>query len=116
TGEVNLSDSDRPQRVRSASVDEHLLTALGATPAAGRFFAKGETDVSGPPPAPGRPAPLPPPIAILSYELWQSAFAGKPMVGQTVDVNGRRSEVIGIASPGMDVMDNRTEIWLPLGL
>ena len=38
------------------------------------------------------------------------------MVGQTVEVNGRRREVIGIMPPGADVMDNRTEIWLPLGL
>jgi len=31
-------------------------------------------------------------------------------------VNGRRLEVIGVMPAGMDVMDNRTEIWLPLGL
>ena len=27
-----------------------------------------------------------------------------------------RREVIGIMPPGTDVMDNRTEIWMPLGL
>jgi putative ABC transport system permease protein len=116
TGEVNLTASDRPLRVRSASVDEHLLNALGMQAAQGRVFARGETDVSGPPPAPGQPAPLPPPIAMLSHELWHTAFGGRPIVGQTVDVNGRPCEVIGIMPPGADVMDNRTEIWLPLGL
>ncbi len=44
------------------------------------------------------------------------AFGGRPIVGQTVEVGGRRREVIGIMPPGADVMDNRTEIWLPLGL
>ena len=116
TGEVNLTAGDRPLRVRSASVDEHLLTALGVSPAQGRTFARGEPDVSGPPTAPGQPPPLPPPIAILSHELWRTAFGGRPIVGQTVDVNGRRHEVLGIMPPGADVMDNRTEIWLPLGL
>src|SRR6185436_13565648 len=38
------------------------------------------------------------------------------IVGQNVDVNGRRLEIIGVMPAGMDVMDNRTEIWLPLGL
>ena len=44
TGEVNLTAGDRPLRVRSASVDDGLLTALGIQPIAGRLFAKGETD------------------------------------------------------------------------
>jgi putative ABC transport system permease protein len=116
TGEVNLDAGDRPLRVRSANVDEHLLNALGVEAAQGRLFAKGETDVSGPPPAPGQPAPPPPPIAILSHELWQTALGGRPIIGQTIQVNGLRREVIGVMPPGMDVADNRTEIWLPLAL
>ena len=117
TGEVNLTAGDRPLRVRSASVDDGLLTALGVQPLAGRLFNKGEADLTGPPPAPGSgPIPLPP-ITILSYELWQSAFGGQNnIIGQTIDVNGLRREVIGIMPPGADVMDNRTEIWMPLGL
>ena len=116
TGEVNLTAGDRPLRVRSASVDDGLLTALGVQPAHGRLFGKGETDLSGPPPAPGSP-PVPlPPIAILSHELWQSALGGQDMIGQTIEVNGLRREVIGIMPPGTDVMDNRTAIWMPLGL
>jgi len=107
TGEVDLTGGDRPRRVRSANVDEHLLNALGLQAAHGRVFASGETDVSsGPPPA----------IVILSHELWQTAFGGQPIVGQTIEVSGRRAEVVGIMAPGADVMDNRTEIWLPLGL
>jgi putative ABC transport system permease protein len=116
TGEVNLTAGDRPLRVRSASVNDDLLRALAVPPAAGRLFGKGETDVSGPPPAPGQPPLIPPQIAILSHDLWQSAFGGQPMVGELVEVNGRRLEVIGVMPAGMDVMDNRTEIWLPLGL
>jgi predicted permease len=116
TGEVNLTAGDRPLRVRSASVDDRLLTALGAQPAMGRFFSPGETDLTGPPPAPGSP-PVPlPPLVILSHQLWQNAFGSQNVIGQTVEVNGLPREVIGVMPPGVDVMDNRTEIWMPLGL
>ena len=119
TGEVNLTAGDTALRVRSANVDEHLLNALGVGAENGRLFGKGETDIAGPPPAPGTPPPAVspiPPIAILSHELWQRAFGGAPMVGKTIEVDGRRREVIGILPAGVDLMDNRTEIWLPLGL
>jgi predicted permease len=116
TGEANLNAGDRPLRVRTANVDEHLLNALGVRAAHGRLFSRGETEVRGTPAPPGQPGPPLPPIAILSYELWHSAFAGQPMVGQTVEVNGLRREVIGIMPPGTDVLDNRTEMWMPLGL
>jgi len=106
-GEANLTAGDRPRRVRAASVDERMLPMLGFQPAEGRFFANGETEATG---------GLPPPIAVLSYELWQTAFGGRALVEQTVDVDGRPYKVIGIAPPGADVMDNRTEIWLALGL
>jgi predicted permease len=116
TGEVNLTAGDRPVRVRAAFVDEHLMNVLGVPAEQGRLFTKGETDVSGGPPGPGQPPPLRPAIAILSHELWQRAFGGRPIVGQTVEINGRQGEVIGIMPTGADVMDNRTEVWLPLGL
>lgn len=107
TGEVNLTAGDRPLRVRSVSVDAHLLNTLGVQPAQGRFFSEEETNRAG---------GLAPPLAILSYELWHSVFGGQPVVGHTVNVEGRLHEIIGIMPSGIDVMDNRTAIWLPLGL
>ena len=53
---------------------------------------------------------------ILSHQLWQNAFGSQNVIGQTVEVNGLPREVIGVMPPGVDVMDNRTEIWMPLGL
>jgi putative ABC transport system permease protein len=107
TGEVNLLAGDRPLRVRSISVDAHLLNALGVQPAQGRFFTEEETNRAG---------GLAPPLAILSSELWQTGFAGQPLIGQTLNIDGRPHEVLGIMPPGIDVMDNRTAVWLPLGL
>src|SRR4029453_11322487 len=107
TGEVNLTAGDRPLRVRSISVDAQLLNTLGVQPAQGRFFSEEETDRAG---------GLAPPLAILSSELWQTVFGEQPLIGQTLSVDGRPHEVIGIMPPSIDVMDNRTAIWLPLGL
>src|SRR5205814_227395 len=101
-GKVNLTAGDRPLRVRAALVDEHLLNTLGLQAAQGRLFARGETDVNGQW-APGNEPP-PAPVAILSHELWQTAFGGGSIVGQTIDVDGRRREVIGIMPPAADVM------------
>jgi predicted permease len=111
-GETNITGGDRALRVRSAYVDERTLEALGFQAAHGRWFAPGET--YGRSNAP--PGEFFPPIVILSHELWQTAFAGQPIVGQRIEVGGRRREVLGIMPPGADVMDNQTQIWLPLGL
>src|SRR5262245_50719719 len=100
TGAVNLTAGDRPLRARSAAVDGNLLSALGIQAAHGRLFARGETDVTGPW-FPGNPRNMQPPsIVILSHELWQTAFGGRPIIGETVDVDGRRREVVGVMPPG----------------
>ena len=111
SGEVNITAGDRALRVRSAAVDEHLLNALGVQPAHGRLFAPGETDAMAERPGLGGP-----PLAILSHELWQDALAGRPILGTTVHVDGRPHDIIGIMPPGVDLMDSRPEIWLPLGM
>lgn len=108
TGEVNLSAGDRPLRVRSISVDAHLLRALRIQPEQGRSFNDEETA--------RWTGTLPPPIAILSHELWRTAFGGRALVGQKVEIEGRPHEIVGIMPLGADVMDNHTQVWLPLWL
>ena len=109
-GAVNVTAGERPLRVASALVDDRLLATLGLQPLHGRLFAPGEADAMA-----ARPGLGGPPLAILSYELWQSAFGGQPMVGQAIHVDGRPHDIIGIMPPGADIMDNGTRIWLPIG-
>jgi hypothetical protein len=94
--------------VRSISVDAHLLRALSIQPEQGRFFNDEETA--------RWTGTLPPPIAILSHELWRTAFGGRPLLGQKVEIEGRPHQIVGIMPPRADVMDNRTQVWLPLWL
>ena len=104
TSETNLSADDRALRVRSANADAHLMRTLGVQPAVGRLFTDNETGVL-----------APPPVAMLSYGLWRSAFGAQPVVGRSIDVGGRRVQVVGVMAPGVDLMDTHTEVWLPLG-
>ncbi|MCL4845718.1 MAG: ABC transporter permease [Acidobacteria bacterium] len=105
TQQVNLAAADRPRRVVAGQVTAELLEALAVPTRDGRWFRRDETVVNGPA------------VALLSTELWQSAFGGRPdMVGQTVAVNGVAREVVGIMPPGFDVVDNRVDLWLPLQL
>jgi predicted permease len=113
TGEANLTAGDRALRVRSAVVDAHLLKTLGVQPTQGRLFTSDETGLVSGPSLPGGVV-LPPPVAVISYELWQSAFGGQPIVGHSIGVDGRRVQIIGIMARGADLMDNHAEIWLPL--
>ena len=104
TGESNLVAGDRAQRVRSATVDAHLLQALGVEPAQGRLFTTDETE-----------RPNPPPVAVISYNLWRSAFGARAVVGSSAEVDGRRLQIVGVMSSGADLIDGRPEVWLPLG-
>ena len=111
TGEVNLTAGDRPLRVRSAAVDEHLLNALGVQPAHGRFFARGETDAMA-----ARRAWADRRSRSSRMSCGKRPSADNRCVGRTVNVDGRPHDVIGIMPPGVDLMDSRPEIWLPIGV
>jgi putative ABC transport system permease protein len=105
TGEVNLSARDWPRRATGASVNAELLEALAVAPERGRWFRREETRAGGPA------------VVIVSHELWYSTFgAREDLVGQSIEIDGARHEVIGIMPPGFDLMDKRVELWLPLQL
>jgi predicted permease len=114
TNEANVGGDERPVRVRTAVVDAPLLRALGVQPIEGRLFTTADSVVSAPP-LPGGASAVTAPVALISYELWQSVFGGRPIVGATIDVDGRRVEVVGVMARGVDLMDTHTDVWLPLG-
>ena len=113
SGEANLVVGDRAQRVPSAFVDAPLLKALGLDPVQGRLFTSDDSVVTGRR-LPNGSAPAAP-VALVSYELWRSTFGGGSMLGRTIDVDGRRLQVVGVMPRGADLMDAHVAIWLPLG-
>ena len=112
TGEANLVAGDRAFRVRTAILDAPLLNALGVQAAQGRLFTNEDSVVRLGQGGIAIPTPV---AAVISYELWQSTFGAAPLVGHSINVDGRRLLVVGIMEKGADLMDNHAEIWLPLG-
>jgi predicted permease len=102
--DVNVAAGEGPRRVRAALADHHLFRTLAVPAAHGRWFDRQEAESNGPP------------VAMLSHALWRSAFGGRPLIGDSIDVDGIRRTVVGIMPAGFDVMDERVEIYVPLGL
>jgi predicted permease len=86
-------------------VNAELLEALEVAPERGRWFRREETRAGGPT------------SVIVSHDLWRSAFGGREdLVGQAIEIDGVRHEVIGIMPSGFDLMDKHVELWMPLQL
>ncbi len=103
-GAVNVGADESPRRVTSAIASASLFTAMGVPPLAGRTFREDETLPNGPT------------VAVISRDLWQTAFGGRSIVGQQIQVDGLSRTVIGIMPSGFDVHDEGVQLWTPLVL
>jgi predicted permease len=102
---VNLSEGDTPERVNAVAATWTLFKSLGVGAHRGRVFTEQED------------LPNAEPVAMLSYELWQRAFGGdRSIIGKQIDIENRKTTVLGIMPPGFDIHDSKAEIWLPMGL
>jgi putative ABC transport system permease protein len=95
--EMFLTGQGEPQGLKSLGVTGNLFSVLGTTPLLGRTFTDDET-------FDGKAR-----VAVLTYGLWQSAFAGDPgIVGRSIALSGRTYDVVGVMPrdfffPGRDV-------------
>ena len=103
-GGANLgSDAAGPQRITRGSATWSLFPLLGVQPILGRTFSADEDQ-------PGHA------VAVLSYGLWRSYFAGDPnVVGKTIRMNNRPSTIIGVLPDGFDFAGDN-QVWIPLAL
>jgi predicted permease len=84
-GTASVTGLAEPEEVSIMEVTEGTFRALRVQPALGRRFTA-EDDSPG--------APL---TVILSYDYWQTRFGGDPgVLGQTLNVEGRPREIIGV--------------------
>ena len=105
TGAVNLSEGSQPERVNAVFATANMFDVLGVRPAIGQPYTAGQD-------GPGAE-----PVVVLSHELWSRIFAGdRSVIGRTIEINGRRTTVVGVAPAGFDLHDARAQLWMPLGL
>ena len=103
---ISLSDGREAERIYGAPVSGNYFRALGIVPVRGRIFNDDDDRPNGPP------------VAVISYELWQRRFGSAPdTVGRTVTYNSHSVTIVGVTPPGFQgttVM--RSETWVPLNL
>jgi predicted permease len=105
---VNLSGAADPVRVRACMVSEGLLSTLGIPPLMGRVVNASDTVFGAPR------------VVVLSYALWQSAFAGNTnVIGREILVENEKATVVGIMPKRFTfpVGDpSETQLWAALQL
>jgi predicted permease len=103
-GDVFLTSQDVPQRVKALRTSGNLFDVLGVSPVMGRVFREEESFA-------GKNR-----VVILSYGLWQSAFAGDPnIVGKTIALNTINVQVIGVMPDRFFFPTRRIQLWIPFG-
>ena len=107
-GTSNIAGQDEPLRVTASFVTGGLLDTRGVQPMIGRFLTPADDD------------PNAPTNAVLSYDLWQRAFARDPRIlGRDIRLNGAACTVVGVMPGGFNFppgIQNPSELWTPVGL
>jgi predicted permease len=93
----------QPERLLCASVESNFLQTLDVRVTQGRDFTT-EDDVRG--------APR---VAIISHDVWTRRFSADPgAIGRTIDLNGKRTRVIGVLPAGFAApIDGQADILQP---
>jgi putative ABC transport system permease protein len=103
SGGLNLSDPERPLRLRVGVVTVDFFSTFGAYPQDGRTFAPEE----------GKPRA--PAVTVLSYALWRRHFGGRPMLGKRISLNGKPYTIVGVMRPGF-TFPSESDLWIPLSV
>ncbi|MGA2988070.1 MAG: ABC transporter permease [Terriglobia bacterium] len=103
----NLTGVGEPMEIEGEHVTANLFTLLGVSPMRGRGFVAADDEASSPP------------VAIVSYGLWQRYYGGDTQVhGHQISLDGHSYTVVGIMPP--DFTDAYTsffnihaQVWVP---
>ena len=92
-----------PVRLSCALVESNFLSTFGISPIIGRDFSRDDD------------RPNSPQVALLSYGLWQSRFAGDPQIsGKFASVNGKSVQIIGVLPANFEMPTlNRADMLMP---
>ncbi len=101
-GAVTVTGLAEPEEVEVVTASPGLLETLRVPPLLGRWLA-GEDFASN---GPAR--------VMLAYGYWQARFGGDPeVVGRSVTVNGRPTEIVGVMPQNFRVLDVEPDLIQP---
>jgi predicted permease len=99
---INLEANRQARYVQDHRVSAAFFDVLGIRPLLGRTFSAEEDRPHGPN------------AVILSFELWQSAFAGdRTILGQTIRLKGDPYTVVGVMPAGVRTT-SLADLWTPI--
>jgi putative ABC transport system permease protein len=97
--QLYLERSGQTRVLDALAVDNNIFNVLGVVPFLGRNLAPGEDHV-----------------VILSFDAWQSVFAGAPnIVGRTVTLSGVARDVVGVMPRGFFFPIPDIQVYIPTG-
>lgn len=100
--DVSITDRGEPERVKALYVTDGTLPILKVQPLLGRLFTEADD-------APGSPD-----RTVLTYGYWQRRFGGaRDIVGQTVTIDGKPHEVIGVLPSSFRFLDKYPAVLIP---
>jgi predicted permease len=104
---VGMREGDSTRRLFVDIVTEDFFTTFGAPPALGRAFTAEEE-------RPGADMP----VAVLSYPLWQRLGGRESVLGQTITLNNRAFQVVGVAQRGFggSIVAVMPDAFVPTGV
>lgn len=104
---VSLGDEARGSRLVDAElVTGNFFSVVGVRPARGRVIQPAD-DMRGAGAS----------VAVVSHTLWRDHFGAQPdIVGQTIRLNGRPFEVVGVAPRSFEglTLGGAPDLWVPL--
>jgi putative ABC transport system permease protein len=103
---LTLGTATETRRIWGEFVSGNYFQVLGVTPRIGRTLLPSDER------SPGSD-----PVAVISEQLWQRAFASDPaIVGRTILVNAHPLTIVGVAEPGFhgSVLSLVLDIFVPL--
>lgn len=102
TTTVTLADAGDPVRITAVEVSAGFFDALQTPPLAGRTLQTGDNEA-------GRTN-----VVVLGHPLWRSRFGARTdLVGQTVNLDGQATVVVGIMPEGF-AWPESGQVWRPV--
>ena len=97
-------DDGRARIVQGHAVSAELFDVIGGAPLLGRTFQAGDDALNAPP------------IALLSYSMWQELGGQRSIIGQRLSLAGGARTVVGVMPKGFWFPDPSSRMWVPAPL
>jgi predicted permease len=104
--DFSLTAGGRTERVSGELVSGTYFPVLGVKAVIGRTIREEDDD-----------KPNAHPVAVLSYDYWQTRFGGsRSVLGSTILLNGHNYTVIGVSQPGFDgvALGHISQVFVPV--